>query len=88
MTKKKETGEAETKAETKQRTVRPIYVLLPKEQGLYEVHKCVGFEEVRSVLEKQGADESEDALSKVLLLRGDQIPLVVQKQTKIKFGNR
>lgn len=70
----------------KVRKVRPIYVMLPKD-GLYEVHQCVGLEEVREVLGKAGiADEVK--LAEVVLVRGDKIPLKVQVQTKLQFGNR
>lgn len=71
----------------KVRKVRPIYVMLPKD-GLYEVHQCVGLEEVRDVLGKAGVEGDEAKLAEVVLVRGDKIPLKVQVQTRLTFGNR
>lgn len=72
----------------KKRKVRPIYTLLPKTDGTFEVHKCFGLEEVRKVLSNEGIGSEDPRLERVVLIRGDEIPLAVQKQVKFTFGPR
>lgn len=83
-------GESVTETdEKKERNVRPLYVMLPAlDEGTYEVHECVGYEEAREVLVKSGIDRDEERLAKVVIIRGDKISLRLKTQTTIAFGNR
>lgn len=72
----------------KKRKVRPIYTLIPRDGGVYEVHKCYGLEEVRKVLSEQNIGGDDPRLDSVVLIRGDEIPLSVEKQVKFTFGPR
>lgn len=73
----------------KKRKVRPIYTLIPRrEGGAFDVHKCYGLEEVRKVLADESINGDDPRLDQVVLIRGDEIPLGVQKQVKFTFGPR
>jgi len=72
----------------KKRKVRPIYTLIPRDGGLFEVHKCYGLEEVRKVLGNENIGSDDPRLESVVLIRGDEIPLAVEKQVKFTFGPR
>lgn len=72
----------------KKRKVRPIYTLIPREGGSFDVHKCYGLEEVRRVLSAENIGSEDPRLDQVVLIRGDEIPLGVQKQVKFTFGPR
>lgn len=70
------------------RKVRPIYTLIPRADGAFDIHKCFGLEEVRRVLSTENIGSDDPRLESVVLIRGDEIPLAVEKQVKFTFGPR
>jgi hypothetical protein len=70
------------------RKVRPIYTLIPRADGAFDIHKCFGLEEVRKVLSTENIGSDDPRLESVVLIRGDEIPLAVEKQVKFTFGPR
>ena len=75
-------------SEEKVRKVRPMFLMIPREDAGFDVHKCVGFEEVRRVMDGAGIDASDRRLEGVVLVRGDEVPVKVKTQASIRFGNR
>lgn len=72
----------------KKHKVRPIYTLVPRPDGAFDVHKCFGREEVRKVLSNENIGSDDPRLESVVLIRGDEIPLAVEKHVKFTFGPR
>lgn len=72
--------------EIKRRGRKPLWLFVPRLDVGWDLFRCDGVDAVRKKLADMGIDATDKRLEGVKVLRGEEVPMKVEKQIVLKFG--